>query len=100
MMAGVSTTGEVDLRQNVGVAGVVRSGRIIETTDETRLETADKAEISAEGPLLVVDAELCIQLRDMSEDLRFAGSNTMEFGGSLSVATQSYCEYQHIGQIE
>lgn len=72
----------------------------METTDEKRFETADKAEISADGPLLVAaETELVARLRvPASEDLRFSGSNDSVRGGSATVAMPSYCTYQYMHQ--
>lgn len=63
-----------------------------EATDENRVETADRAEISAE----LEDVELCMRLRDPSDDLRATGSNDTVFGGLFMVATPSYW---YIGSI-
>ena len=66
-------------------SGVVWSGRMKDATDEKREVTADRAESSAEFD------ELCTRLRDVSDDLRTAGSNDVVFGGQVTVATPSYC---------
>ena len=65
---------------------------MIETTVETRLETAVKAATSADGPPLATDTELPVdaRLRGPSEDLRFSGSKGAVRGGSLTVAMPSF----------
>jgi hypothetical protein len=97
---GLSSTRGAGMLGSFGVTGIEWSGRIMDATDEKRLDTADNAEISAEGPLLAAEAELCARLRGPSEDLRFEGSNDRVRGGSLTVATPSYCIYQYMHQAE
>ena len=57
-----------------------------EATDENRVETADRAEISAE----LEDMELCMWLWDPSDDLQATGSNDTVFGGLFMVATSDF----------
>jgi hypothetical protein len=57
-----------------------------EATNENRVDTAERAEISTE----LEDAELCVRLWEPSDDLRLAGSNETVCGRLFTIAMPSY----------
>ena len=64
--------------------GKALPGRMKDATDENKVETADRAEISAEPE----DMELCARLRDASDDLRTHQENV-----SFTFSYFSYFSY-------